>query len=76
MAERPTTCANCNHPIAETQPKISAKNSIRTQDFFHADASGCSEASSARHTVRSHRNNRGQGKVGIKMAGNSGKRSE
>lgn len=75
MAERPTTCANCNQPIAETQAKISAKNSIRTQDFFHADSSGCAESSSIRPIVRKHRHS-GQGKVGVKLPSNSGKRGE
>ncbi len=68
MADRSTTCANCNKPIAENQPKISAKNSIRTQDFFHADSSGCAEASTVKPVVRKHRHN-GQGKVGIRMPG-------
>lgn len=69
MAEKSTTCANCNQPIAETQPKISAKNNIRTQDFFHADSSGCAESSAIRPIVRKHRKS-GQGKVGIKAPGN------
>ena len=50
MAKDPITCRNCQHPIGEGQKSISAasgQNSSRTVDFFHADAKGCSDASSA-----------------------------
>ena len=70
MADSPVTCANCNQPIAENQPSISAKNGIRTQDFFHSDASGCAEASAVRPIVRKHRVS-GQGKVGYKPPTNA-----
>ena len=68
MAKKPTTCSNCNLPISEGQQSISAgsgQNNNRNVSFFHADAKGCSEASSAsKAPLKADRSPKGRGSTG------------
>ena len=69
MANKPTTCANCNRPIAEGEPTLSARNAIRTTSFFHADSEGCSKVSSSPNRVTLKRKG-GNGKIGNRPLSN------